>query len=155
VAWRWPQDALLVTREGNMAVRKFPFMASENFPFDREHWLVTVSFPVSLIACKDNLFDRVAEMASRRGGRDAGRSYPIDEFMGRPGCDTFDISLAFEAGDVNTERFIATVRDEIGAIGASVSFDPESVFPPDDKSELLDEESVDEESEPREWLSLR
>lgn len=111
----------------------------DNFPFDRPHWTISVSFPVKLLPSKDRILAAVEDYAQTCGGAPAGRCWPIPEFCGRPGYDTFGVAIAFEAGDANGKDFAGLIRkriaekcssDGLNADDILVSFDPEDVTYP-------------------------
>jgi hypothetical protein len=111
----------------------------DNFPFDRPHWTISVSFPVRLLPSKDRIFSAVEDYAQMRGGASAGRCWPTPAFCGRPGYETFGVAIAFEAGDANGKDFAWSVRkrmaencpsDGLNADDVLVSFDPEDVTYP-------------------------
>lgn len=108
---------------------------SDNYPFDRDHWMVDVSFPVSLLGDKEAVLGEVDRLAESRGGRPYMRVEPAPGYVGKPGFDTFGCSIAFEAHDANTESFVRLVQSKLSHLGATVSFDPDTVFGPDEEPE--------------------
>lgn len=102
----------------------------DDCPFDRPHVTVGLCFPLAHIARRASLFGEVRDLAAKRGGREAGTSEPSPGFAGRPGYDTFGISVAFEAGDANIEGFIQMCRACVGGSGLEVEYAPEDVTEP-------------------------
>jgi hypothetical protein len=113
-------------------------MSTDNYPLDREHWLIAVNLPVALMPRMDELLGKIEELAGTRGGRANGRSNPTADFAGRPGYTTFGTSIAFEAGDVNADAFIRRVKDLMHEHGVTVEHDPEMIFSPAEPDEDSD-----------------
>lgn len=105
-------------------------MAEDNFPFDRPHWTVSVSFPLEHLARQKEIEARVSELAESRGGTISMSSQPTAEFAGREGYRTFGFAVVFEAGDANADGFIRLVQGALAAYGVSVEHDPEDVTYP-------------------------
>ncbi len=108
---------------------------SDNYPFDRHHVLVSVTFPVAELARRDALYETVRGLAARRGGREAGSAEPVAEFVGRPGYTTFGVDIAFEAGDCNIGGFVAWTEEALASAGVAVAYDPGNVLAPDGPDE--------------------
>jgi hypothetical protein len=112
-------------------------MTDDNYPFDRDHVMVDVSFPVAQLPDRDALFGIVRQLAERRGGREAGTAGPLPAFRGRPCHETFGMAVAFEAGDAGIHAFQAMIRAEqkLTVSGEQVSCNPEDVFAADADAE--------------------
>ena len=102
----------------------------EDFPYDRPHWLVSVSFSGEHLYQKDALQHQLEMIAASRGG---------SPYMGSstPSTGEFGWSFAFEAGDANTDGFIHLVQTKLAGFNPEVTFDEEDITYPAEESAVV------------------
>lgn len=97
-------------------------------------WLVSVSFPISHLANKENLMTIVESLANSRGGEIYMFSEPAKEFLGREGYTDFGCSVVFEQGDANLDSFVQLLKEKLSKEDVVVGFDPEDILYPEESS---------------------
>lgn len=100
----------------------------DDFPFDRPHWLVSVSFSAEHLAQKDAIEHQLEMIAASRGG---------SPYMSSSSSTDFGFSYAFEAGDANTNGFIHLVQSKLAGFNPEVTFDAEDVTYPAEESAVV------------------